>query len=394
VYQTSVFELGKLAASVLGGLTDLRSVLTLLLLLLIGGSSRASEAVPWLYEVSVPVSSQSSDERNRASAEALLKLLTRLTGLAHVPRTEAVLAALDDAERYYSEFRYVKVVREGMDEDGKETAIENDQQQEPEEGLDLIIQFDAAPVVDLIRAAGLPIWRASRERVLAWIVIQDQRLDQSLADRKIVGSTPASPLTSGLEARAVDRGLVMTVPLLDLEDQLAVDPAAVWGRLSQVLDPASERYGADVLLLGRVVRLPGGGWESDWEFWVDGVVVPFGIEDLDLRTHGAEAVDVLADELAARRVVHGRQAGQLRLAVSGVATPADYGALLNYIRSLEFVDRVGVAGMENQRLWLLVDTPADPDRLLAAFQRDRRLYDDQLAMVDSADLRLVWRSGD
>ena len=381
--------MGKLAASVKGGLTDLRSVVTFLLVLLIGGSSRASEVVPWLYEVSVPVASQSSDERVRASGEALLNLLIRLTGLTHVPRTEAVLAALDDAERYYSEFRYANVVRESEEEEQ-----EKDTEREEEEGLDLIIQFDAAPVVDLIRAAGLPIWRANRERVLAWVVIQDQQLEQGGADRRIVGATPATPLTSGLEARALDRGLVMSVPLLDLEDQLAVDPAAVWGRLSQVLDPASKRYGADVLLLGRVVRQPDGGWESDWEFWVDGVVVPFTVEALDLRTHGVDAVDVLADELAARRVVHGGQAGRLRLAVRGVTTPADYGALLNYIRSLEFVDRVGVAGMENQRLWLTVDTPADPHQLLAAFQRDRRLYDDQLAMMNSADLRLVWRSGD
>ena len=229
-------------------------------------------------------------------------------------------------------------------------------------------------------------------------------------ERQIVGTASDTPLVAGLNQGARDRGLPLTLPLLDLEDQLAVDPAAVWGRLSQVIDPASRRYGADVLLLGRIspsaVDMPsaegvlpvdgalaGRGWESDWEFWVDGVVVPFTTSGDDLIAHGREAVDVLANELAVRRVVHGRQAGQLRLVVSGIRSPGEYGALLNYLKSLEFVQSVGVSGLREGRLWLLVDTPADPDRLLGTFERDRQLFDDQLALVEDADLRLVWRGG-
>ena len=100
------------------------------------------------------------------------------------------------------------------------------------------------------------------------------------------------------------------------------------------------------------------------------------------------------DELATRRVVHGRVAGTLALSVSGVSTPADYGSLLSYLRSLEFVTEVGVSGIRDNRLWLTVATPAEPARLLATFERDRKLFDDQLALLDAADLRLVWRRSD
>jgi hypothetical protein len=327
---------------------------------------QATEVVPWLYEVSVPVASQSSDERSRAAGEALLNLLTRLTGLANVPRTERVTEAVNATQPYYNEFRYASG---------------------PEDTLELVVQFDPSSVQALIRESELPIWRSNRERVLAWVVVQEG------AERFLLGATSQSALVAGLERRALDGGLPLTIPLLDLEDQLAVDPAAVWGRLSQVVDPASVRYGADVLLLGRLMSTPEGGWESDWEFWVDGVVVPFTAEG-ELEAQGTQAVDILADELASRRVVHGGRADQLRLVVSGIATPADYGNLLDYMRSLEFIEHVGVAGIRSDRLWLTVDTPADPGRLLAAFERDGRLYDDQLAMVGSADLRLVWRGSD
>jgi hypothetical protein len=335
-----------------------------------GGPAVAAEIVPWLYEVAVPVEDQSARERERAAGEALYALLTRLTGLAYVPRTPAVLEASENAERYYSEFRYAtREVPTGR-------------------ALDVVFQFDTNPVLELIRTAELPIWRSTRERVLVWVVVQEG------GERTIIGANPKTPLASGLEERAVGRGLPLTLPLMDLTDQLAVDPAGVWGRLSQVVDPASERYGADVLLLGRLEALPDGTYSGDWEFWVDGAVVPFTTGGPDLEAQGSEAVDVLADELALRRVVHGRQAGELILSVTGIDTPADYGGLLDYLDSLEFVNRIAVVAIRGGRLWLTVDTPADSGQLLAAFERDRRLFDDQLALVEAADLRVVWRGDD
>lgn len=348
-------------------------LLTLLLTLLPLGAVQPAEVVPWLYEVSVPVANQSDGERRRASSEGLVVLLSRLTGLAHVPRTEAVNQALAAPEGYYNEFHFAR-------DDAAAAAGES--------GLRLVVQFDPDPVLNLIRRADLPIWRASRERVLVWAVMQEG------AERAIVGATSTSPLVRGLNEQARARGLPLNLPLLDLEDQLAVDPAAVWGRLSQVIDPASARYGADMLLFGRITASPDGAWQSDWEFWVDGVLVPFTAEGADLEAQGREVVDVLADELAERRVVVAREAGRLAISVSGVVNPADYGALLGYLRSLEFVQNVGVSGIRDGRLWLVVDTPAEAPRLLETFERDQRLFDDQLALIDGADLRLVWRGGD
>jgi len=345
----------------------LRGVGALLLGLIFSGCVNAADVVPWLYEVAVPVTSQSVEERQRASGEALLKMLTRLTGLAYVPRTPEVREALGAAEPYYSEFRFSS---------------------NPVDGLVLIVQFDSEPVLDLVRVAGLPIWRTSREKVLVWVVVQDK------GERTLIGATSESPLVAGLESRALDRGIPLTLPLLDLEDQLAVEAAAVWGRLSQVIDPASRRYGADVLLLGRVVPDLQNGWHSDWEFWVDGMVVPFTADGSDLTEHAVHAVDVLSNELAGRRMVHGGVAGQLRIAVNGIETPVDYGALLGYLRGLEFIDAVNVVEIRGARLWLTLQTPAKPAQLLAAFERDRRMFDDQLTVMDSADLKLIWRGSD
>ena len=195
-----------------------------------------------------------------------------------------------------------------------------------------------------------------------------------------------------MTARARARGVALTFPLLDLEDQLAVTPAAVWGRLSQVLDPASQRYGADVVLVGRARAVPQGGWEGDWEIWFGNRVVPWETTGGDLTVQAVAAVDRLADELAGRSAVFGRQVGQLRVRVSGVRTPTDYGQLLGYLESLEFLDAVGVLSLAGDELQLVLRTRAEPDQLRGLLEADHKLFHDRLASPGLTDLNLVWRA--
>jgi uncharacterized protein len=99
---------------------------------------------------------------------------------------------------------------------------------------------------------------------LAWVVVEDD------AGERRCSAGSEHPVADGLRERARERGLPLQLPLMDLDDQLAVDPAAVWGRLSQTLQPASERYGADIVLVGRLQQLPDQRWVGSWEFWLDG----------------------------------------------------------------------------------------------------------------------------
>ena len=87
----------------------------------------------------------------------------------------------------------------------------------------------------------------------------------------------------------------------------------------------------------------------------------------------------------------GREARELQVSIDGIRTPADYGELLAYLESLEFVDAVGVARLQGTRLSLLLSTRAAPAQLLGLLEADRRLFNDQLAIAGQADLRLVWR---
>ncbi len=343
-------------------------------LLCSAAGTHAVSVVPWLYEVAVPVDSQSTADRQRASSQALLIMLARATGLSYVPRSEPVREALANPERYYNEFSFAN---------------------QSDEGLDLLIQFDPRAVLELLKRADLPIWRSARDRVVAWLVLErgGERIlvGAATTDEASAEQARADEVKTALVERSRDRGLDLSLPLLDLEDQLNVTPAAVWGRLSQVLEPASRRYDADVLLVGRLQETAPDQWLGEWEFWLDNQVLTHQTSGPDLLTQAAQMVDLLTDELAARNAVLGRESGALQLSVSGVRNPADYGSLLSYLRSLEFIDAVAVSRLQGDRLWIDLQTRADADQLGDLFEADGQMFRDRLALVGAADLQLVWR---
>jgi len=331
----------------------------------LAAAGAAAEEVPWLYEVEVPVADQSSMARLDAAGRALAELLTRLTGLASVPRNEAVSRALAAPDLYYNQFAYE---RDAADEE-----------------LRLRLQFTPRSVLELIRDANLPIWRANRPAVLAWVVVDDG------TERRILAADSEHPVVAALRERARERGLPLRLPLMDLTDQLAVSPAAVWGRLSQTLMPASARYAADIVLVGRIQQLGGDRWEADWEFWVEGDIRELELEAAEPQPLGRAAADLVADELAARYAVLDRGVRRLDLVVSAVQGAGDYAALLRYFGGLEFVEQVTVSSVSGDRLGVSLFTAAEPDQLLELFRLDQRLFPDRLNDSPGGAIELVWQ---
>ncbi len=299
--------------------------LALVLLLAVPAWVRAAE-VPWLYEVEVPVADQSAEARLDAASRALAELLIRLTGLASVPRNDQVSRALEAPDLYYNQFRF----EHQPANEGGETG---------DGQLMVRLQFMAEPVLDLIRDAGLPIWRSNRPTVLVWIVVDDGN------ERRILAADSENPVVKGITERARERGVPLQLPLMDLTDQLAVEPAAVWGRLGQILEPASRRYGADVLLVGRLQSAGDEHWSASWELWVDGDVRDLDQEARDPAALGRAAGDLVADELAGRYAVLDRGVRRIDLVVEGVSNAADYAGLLRYLGGLEFIQSVSVSGV-------------------------------------------------
>ena len=175
--------------------------------------------VPWLYDVDVPVDGRTAAARTAVSSAALAEVLSRVSGLAHVPRNARVREALAGPEAYYNRFVFL-----------------NDSE--------LRIHFVPAAILRLVDEARLPVWSSNRPQAIAWLVVERGGV------REIVDGD--HPLAETLTERARQRGLVVKLPIMDLEDRMHVQPSVIRGRLFSALERASRRYEADVILVGQV----------------------------------------------------------------------------------------------------------------------------------------------
>lgn len=318
----------------------LRSLLAVALLV-IGSPALLAAPVPGLYDVTVGVESQSPDIRSDVASEALLTMLTRLSGLRSIPRNAAVQAALKNPERYYSRFGYLAGDRDYP--------------------TYLTVSFSADAVTRLAREAKLPIWGANRPKIAIWSALSDG------IDRSLIGADSESELAKALVKAAERRGLPIALPLLDLADMGQVSPAVVWGGLTDVIEPASQRYDADGFATGRIELRGDGSLSGTWRYTIGtGVDASTGRARAtgDAQTVADALVDGVADALAARFAVLGRSLRVVQARVMGVSDARDYGELLRYLNKHEAFEAVGLQVVEPGSLRFGLATRSGDEQLL------------------------------
>ena len=300
--------------------------------------------VPWLYEVEVPVTSQA--ERQRAARIGLRELLVRITGLPELQPNAEIRAALREPENYYGRFEFsMRPQPKGVQASG---AADDD----PPEQMFVALHYEPATVLALLRRAALPVWGADRPTVLAWIAVEEDGV------RRIVST--GDELVDALRRRARQRGLEVSLPVMDLADH-AITPATVWGRLWEAIESASSRYNADLIVLGRVARRADGSWVSDWETRSVVVTGDHG-RSAAAKEAVAAGVDAVADELANRFAVGGRL-DAIAVTIRGASTIAAYASVLDYLRSREYIEHMEVKAVARDVLTLHLHTRSSAAQL-------------------------------
>ena len=315
-------------------------------------TSTHGEVIDWLYDVEVPAKSQSDADQRAAARSALREMLMRMTGLRNIPMSQPVVQALNSPESYYVKYRFIHA------QDDREQRLQ--------------VSFEPKAIQELISEAALPIWSADRPRVLAWVAIrEDGRI-------RVLDSASDHRLAESLRQRSRQRGVLLRLPLLDLEDRELISPSAVWDGFAYSLHAASRRYDADVVLVGRAETRADSGWQTHWEFWLEDAPREFSYSDADVEAGAASAMDEIADELMQRFAVFGLDATPITISVRGAASIRHYAALMRYLSSLEYIDRVHLTGAERETLTLRILTRSTPERLGELLSNDgafRRLPD-------------------
>lgn len=314
--------------------------------------SAPSLAVPQdMYKATVVVQSQSAAERARAAREGLRQVLVRVAGVVDLEAHGNVEGVLADASGYIDQFHYKRATDEYGDQ------VEQ-----------LVMSFTPAVVERLIQQAGLPLWPTNRPRVLVWLAQDDAQ-----AGRQLVNES--SEVVAGLRKGASLRGLTLKWPLLDLDDQLAIDAEDVWTFEQDAILEASERYRVDTVLVGRYTQTSQGQWWTSWQFFHRGDSQFYELRVDDGVAAGVQAIAPLADYLARRYSVYTGGEGEPRLMVqiSSVDDFGDYRGALEYLRQLAVVSAMELLSVKGNRLMVAVQLAGDVPQLENALSLDRKL---------------------
>ena len=191
------------------------------------GSVQASTVVS-VNEASVAVSDQSSSTQKKAARQALEQVVIKITGQRSATSNSAVRAMLSQPERYLRAYRFDVV---------------NGQ-------LSYVAEFDSQTVIKVIRDAGLPVWGQRRPDTLLWLATEDEN-----GNRQIIDDGANGPVSSRLRELAVERGVPVVFPLMDLDDSVNISVFDVWGRFARTLQTASVRYQPDYIVGARLYKV-------------------------------------------------------------------------------------------------------------------------------------------
>jgi len=306
----------------LSGLS-LQMVAGLLLLFTLPLTAAAAQ-IKGLYQAEAPVAGQQAEQRAEAIRAAFGKVLIKVTGNRRITARPELAGKIKNANRYVQQYSYRLAV-----------AASGEHQQEPQRWLQ--VSFDAAAVDLLLQDLGLPVWSSSRPAMLFWGGIEQQRR------RHLLSAEREPQLLDLIERTATGRGLPILFPLLDLEDQGRLQAADLWGDFDSTLRDASARYGADLILAGRMVRVSDKLWRGNWRLFQDQRVVSWANEGSSRAAIAIDGIEQAVDRLAARfaPVVADNSLERTRLRVSGIGSLADYAAVSKLLRS-----QSGVEGMQ------------------------------------------------
>lgn len=185
------------------------------LFLVSASPAQANSSFAELLQAETPIENQTRAQRQRELPNLFRQVLVRASGTTQVLENSIVRNEISSFNDYLLQFGY-----QGS-------------------GAEMTLQasFDERRVRDLLQRAGFPIWTGDRPQLLLWVAE-----DSDERGVRLVGRSEERPFLDGLYSEARRRGIRMLMPLMDLEDQMAIGARDVWGRFRREVMLASERY--------------------------------------------------------------------------------------------------------------------------------------------------------
>jgi len=347
-----------------------RHSLMLLTLLLISWQPSAALQVSGLYSQQIPVTNDGEAERNRAFSEAFAAVVVKVSGDSRWLENPAIERAIAQAQNYVEATSYISESIQLPLEDNTASADTDEEQFYTAEQRIISINFAAALIDELLADAGIPVWDGNRPSVLVWMVLQN-----SAGDREFLTADSNPEIVQVMQDFAAARGLPIIFPVLDFEDRKTLSENVAWNLDEAVISSASERYGADSILAGRLHFTASSELVGLWQFQFQDQADVFDGFDSELQSYLYDPLNRITTQLASYFAIlpESIDGETIRLRIDGIKTLNAYSSLLHYVENLGLVAIVTTAEVDGERIELQLSLVGDARQLYEQIALDRDL---------------------
>ncbi len=324
-------------------------------LTVLSSATATAARVSDLYAATGVLPADSESPLADAFNEALGKVLVKVTGRRDAAAPDFLVTLFPDPAKVVQQYR----------REGQET---------------IWARFDRDEIKRVLDGSGQPVWGEDRPVILIWLALDAGRGQRSIlpaeSEADVLPIRTDEALSFDFEQldevrvvvveAAESRGIPVLLPLVDAEDLSRLSFAELWGDFSDPVMAASERYGADAVLIGRARSAAAPGQQVRWSLLQ-------GDERIDWQGSLADGPNATADWLGGRLATYADSAGKVRLSVGGVNSLDDYGALTSYLKSIAVVDSFDVSRVNGDHIEFVVTVRGDSDRLMRAIRSGRML---------------------
>lgn len=319
-----------------------------------------AERLPDLYRYSTLVasSSKNSQEYRQALGDGFAEVILRSSGDPATLQNDSIVEALGRPTRYLLT-DYFENSNEVIEIDGREVPARR-----------LVLEFSGEGIERLLRELGLPIWPNNRRSVLLWLVVDDAQ------GQRVVSEVNFPEALAAAKSSTKRRGLPVILPLMDLEDQVALSPNQLWTVAQDPIQQASQRYNPDTILVGRLRQTSRGEWLADWQLLTDNGFEVFDGQNATIEGAVANGVDQVANYFFQRYGINPQLSsggGVLLFQVGNIRDFADYKKVLDYLQGLTAIRRVDLVAVRDDSLLLYLTADGGVQLLQDTFALDKKL---------------------
>ncbi|MDE0981191.1 MAG: DUF2066 domain-containing protein [Gammaproteobacteria bacterium] len=360
--------------------------LLLLTLPLISWEHSLALQVSGLYSQQIPVTNDGEAERNRAFREAFAAVVVKVSGDPRWLENLAIERAIAQAQNYVEATSYISESIQLPLEDNTLPLDSDEEQFYTAEQRIISVNFAAALINELLEDAGIPVWDDNRPSVLVWMVLQNSAGDREFLT---VGSNPE--IVKVMQDFAAARGLPIIFPVLDFEDRKSLSENIAWNLDEAAISSASERYGADSILAGRLHFTASGELVGLWQFRFQEETDVFDGFDSELKSYLYDPLNRITTQLAGYFAIlpESIDGDTVRLRIDGIKNLNDYSSLLNYVENLGLVATVTTAEVDGERIELQLSLVGDTRQLYEQIALDRDLLPIYNTVEDSSFATLL-----